>query len=566
MARLVDTDLVQEMTALMTVYYTNGSHSERIFHVNEMVENLRYVKDEELISISGRIQAIRYSIFEDPRVNVQSPVDWFSQKAKLTAILIDKSTDYHSDVVTIDPKEIVEFEGELNVVRVSMEPYPIMNLTMEYSDNTTVEHTIEIYDYLDNFVAMTTPGQPDLGGSFKVAAWEYEIVDRKANFLGMYLTRKNEKKAYYVPWEKIIRFDDVESIDLMDTTSMRAIANAFNSGIDKLSVTMSVDVNVPLNDQGRIQTIAIPEGKTLELDLAGHEIDCVSYAFYVTGGILVINDTTGNGKIVSTQKNAASATVQVQGGKCIMESGVLESNVDTSEAGSYDWMYGVVCSKDGVFEMTGGKMSFPGAAGISITNGTAEGSGAQFIIGGDAVISSAGCCSVYLADNKSLVVKDNAVLNGGVIIRMGDLTVQDNAVINAPTNIDKIEPLGIQVTQSGCTCTPAGILLLAGCYQSALGNDMNVVIKDNVKIKSVFEAPLTIAKMDTLYDQKVEVNVEKNVNLVPLVNTSGKTKVYSHDELAELAAAEGKTLPARRTSTDVSITIAGNRTDYPTEE
>jgi uncharacterized Zn-binding protein involved in type VI secretion len=225
-------------------------------------------------------------------------------------------------------------------------------------------------------------------------------------------------------------------------------------------------------------------------------------------------------------------------------------------------MYGVVCSGDGVFNMTGGEIITQAAAGISITNGTASGSGAQFNIGGNAKITAKDCCAIYLADNKSVNISENAVINGGIVARMGDINVTGKAVVNGFPAGTEIYPLGKLVCESGCEKANAPILALTGCYKSALGNDMNINITKNAKVNGFIDNAIDIATINTLYEQVVNVNIESSRN----INAPAKVwNIYDHAALAEMAAEQGKTLALEKVTTDLTVMVNG-KPEWPVDE
>ena len=218
--------------------------------------------------------------------------------------------------------------------------------------------------------------------------------------------------------------------------------------------------------------------------------------------------------------------------------------------------------------MQGGELKVGGGAGVSITNGKATGAGAQFIFGGDSVVNvDGGEAAIYLADNKKIVVKDNAVINGTVTMRMGDLTVQDNGKIIVPqtqTTVEDFEEnLATAATYSGCVSVGTAVLALTGVYNSALGNDMNVTIKDSARIVSKFTAPIIIATIDTLYDQVVNFDIKCEDNLKNESEVPNAIVLYDHDALAAVCAAQGKTLAAKKSETTLTVKMTGEEIVVP---
>lgn len=323
------------------------------------------------------------------------------------------------------------------------------------------------------------------------------------------------------------------------------------------------DITIPDRTDGKVTTTFIPAGKTVELDLNGHTLDVDSYAMYVNGGTLVIKDDTGEGKIVTRRLDATYPAVMVVTGKCIMESGLIDTTQVEVPEGHNNYMYGVVCSSDGIFEMNGGEIRTYDAACISITNGTAAGYGAKFIIGGDSKLVTTAGAAIYLADNKDVVVKDNAIIEGGIIARMGNIEVKDNAQVINHHEPEEIYDFGKYICQSGTAAVKEAILGLAGCYKTNTDdNDMDITISGNATVTSTNGAAVAIARLDTKYDQQVRVNIEDSSKLECAAGAE-LIKVYEYDELAALATASGKTLPAKSVNSDVVITVDGEQF-YPT--
>ena len=361
------------------------------------------------------------------------------------------------------------------------------------------------------------------------------------------------------PYDKFITGTGVEVISEL---------SALLRNSDDVKVMFTEDVTIPLREDGKIDTLAIGPGKKLDVDLGGNDMNVQAYAFYVNGGELIIRDSTGKGSIIATMPGQAYPAVYVNNGKCTMISGCVDTTKVEVPEGSYNWLYNVVCFNDGIFDMQGGELKVGGGAGVSITNGKATGAGAQFIFGGDSVVNvDGGEAAIYLADNKKIVVKDNAVINGTVTMRMGDLTVQDNGKIIVPqtqTTVEDFEEnLATAATYSGCVSVGTAVLALTGVYNSALGNDMNVTIKDSARIVSKFTAPIIIATIDTLYDQVVNFDIKCEDNLKNESEVPNAIVLYDHDALAAVCAAQGKTLAAKKSETTLTVKMTGEEIVVP---
>ena len=556
MARIVKNSDTTKITCLVTTVFEDDTTSVKEIAVGDIVENLRYIQDEKVLKVTGKVTSIKTIVTKVTYVDPKKPENYFNKDVQVQSIVIDASEQYASNIVTVPAMEIVEDEGVVNVKRMRVEAKCYELMDMEYTDGSIVNQDIEIGDVLQNTVIMTTPGNPDVTGTFKIVAWYYKLTKGALDVVGVYLKNVDTGAFVQATFKNFISFDEASHSDVTDPNSMAQIAAALNES-DVVFAQLDVDVTIPKRDDGKITTTMIGAGKELNIDLNGHSIDCEAYAFYVNGGTLNI---TGDGIIKGHHAGDAYPAVFVAaGGTCNMSGGSIDTTEVIEEPDKPNWLYGVVCSGDGVFNMTGGSMKIGGASGISITNGTASGSGSQFIIGGDSVIESVACGAVYMADNKSVVIKDNAKIIGGIVARMGDFTIQDNAIVKSTSDPNAPANLGVQACISGVDTPKAGFLALTGVYRSDLGNDMNVTVKGNAKIQGNIDDAIDVAFVNTKYDQKVVFNIESDKNL------EGKStgwKVYSHDELAELATEGGKTLGAETASTDLTIKI-GEATVYP---
>ena len=555
MARIVNTISNTSLSCKVTT----GSSINNI-KIGDTVTNLKYLDGEDVKSITGKVKDITFVCKKVTRVNVTKPVDYVIKDITVGSIVIDASKKYESNVVTILSSALCDAAGTKATVVADIG----VSLTMEYSDNTSETVDIAVGDVFKDCRIMTTPKKEDITGTYSVVALRYNTSSTAPSVYGLYLRPIGGGKAIAVLFDNFISIEKGESVAVSSSVSLVEIANALkNSETGEVFASLGTEVSVPKNSSGQIVTTMINAGKTLNLDLNGHKITNAAYALYVNGGTLNISDTTGNGAIICTDGNShAYPAVYVNSGVCNMDSGVIDTTQAVTDEGKENWLYGVVCSKDGVFNMTGGTMKIQGAAGISITNGTANGEGAKFTIGGDAVITSVANASVYLADNKSVVVKDNAVLNGGMVLRMGDISVEDNAVINSHSDPEKVYPLGQQVVLSGVGAPSAAILALTGIYGSALGNDMNISIAKTAKLNGKIDDAIDIATINTKYDQKVNIDIESSSSVI---GVSSKFRVYDHDELAALATAEGKSLGAEATTTTLTINMDGSQV-YPVTE
>lgn len=346
---------------------------------------------------------------------------------------------------------------------------------------------------------------------------------------------------------------EVVDIVLASNSSLSEIARAFDDpAVTEVNAELVEDIMVPTRSDGKISTTMVSAGQTVNLDLNGHTINCDAYALYLQPNSVV--NLTGEGTIITRNLNTYGA-IQNNGGVLNIGPGIV---IDTTQAevpeGGHNWLYGVV-SKDGVVNVDG-EIHTAEASALAVTNGTMEGVGAQFVVEGDAKLTSSESASIYLADNKGVLIKDNAEV-GAIVMRMGELTVQDNAKVENNFTFQDDIPTFL-VTYNGPACLPPAILLASGCYKaSGEGtNDTSITIKDNATVSSTNGEAVAVWRFDSLYDQNVTVNIENSANLTAKEG-SELFKVYEYAELAEIATAGGKTMKPNNATSYIKATVDG---------
>lgn len=347
--------------------------------------------------------------------------------------------------------------------------------------------------------------------------------------------------------------EEVVDIVLESNTSLAEIGRAFDDpAVEEVDAKLAEDITIPARSDGKISTTMIPAGKTVNLDLNGKEISCEAYALYGNGGTI---NLTGSGTIKTRIADKTYPAIYLNGGELNIGPDVV---IDTSdvivEEGHNNWTYGLV-SKDGVVNVQG-TVRTAEASALAVTNGTMVGTGAQFVVEGDAHLESTASAAIYLADTKGVLIKDNAVVDGGIVMRMGDLTVQDNAQVN--NNLDFQDDVATFLVSSGVAALSPAILLCSGCYQaSGEGtNDANIVIKDNATVSSSNGDAVAVWRFDTLYDQNVQVDIEDSSKL-SAKEGSEIFRVAEYEELAEIATAGGKTMRPKATTSFIKATVDG---------
>ena len=557
MARVVKVTATSNIYVDVVTKFEDGSSSTKTIKVGDTVEGLRWNDNDEVKTVTGVVSDISYRPITGNTAKA-NPDNTFSKNIVLKNIIVDASTQYNSNVVSVPVANIIEDDGVENVTRVDVISKLGANTTIEYSDDTVKEGDLEVGDLLSDVVIMgSAPGKSDITGKFYIKSFLYTVTDDSINVVGMNLV--NSTTNVKVSWDRIIKFNELPSV-IISGEGMAAVAELLASDEPEVSVTFNGNVVVPDRPDGRITTVMIPEGKTLNVNLAGNTLDVAGYAFYSTGGTIIIDDTTGNG-VIKTRSHKTYGAVYSKNGKIIINGGKIDTSTPT-DAEDPNYMYGIVLSGSATVEMNGGEVHTVEASGASITNGTAEGVGAIFEFGGNAKLTADKCYAIYMADNKKVIVKDNAVVEG-ICMRMGDIEVRDNGKVINNMNEEDMGDFGAYLTNyNGVEACRDGILVMGGMYNSVgTGtNDVNITISDNGYVSSKTGPGIGIAKVSAKYDQVVNVSVNRGSNVKGAANYDN-IHVYEFEECQAIAAASGKTI-TKGSEVTVTIDVAGT-TVYP---
>lgn len=554
MARIIKTVVNSAVKCRIDTTFTSGQVTTKEISIGDTIEGLRYVVGDSVKSVSGIVKSIGYMIKQTGKTANSN------DDITLTNLVIDASEQYHSNLVTVKCREIVEDEGVEDVSSVHAYAKVVTDLDLTYSNNVTEHKCIEQGDVLDSVTIMgDKAGDPDITGKFTVEGFTYlKVAANKVKITGVILTNEKGVSKKY-SFNKIISFKEITTVELKSTNGLSDIAAALNES-NEVEVKLAVDTTVPARDDGKITTLFVPSGKTLSVDLNGHSINTSAYAFYVTGGTLVIDDSTGEGAIHCKMMDVTYPAVYVNQGTCIMNGGLIDTTYPEATEGD-NWMYGMVCANDGMFIMNGGTIHTDAASCLSITNGTAANMGASFIIKGDSKLITDNCAAIYLADNKNVILEDT-VECGAIVARMGNIEVKGKAKVTNKMPEEIMFNLVDFCKRSGVEAMQGAITGMLGMYKTDTdNNDFTLSVGPATTVTSLNGPAIELVKASTKYDQNVTVNVSSARSLKPKTG-SDAVKIYEYEELSEMATAQGKTFPAKASEVNLTVKVGGVQT-YP---
>jgi hypothetical protein len=275
--------------------------------------------------------------------------------------------------------------------------------------------------------------------------------------------------------------------------------------------TETVVIPTPTNQNSTFH-IKIESTKEFTLDLNGNTLTAKIYL----AGKMTVKDTKGNGKITSAD---IPLNIDGVGATLTLDSGTIESTKN----------YGVFCFGGAKAIVNGGTVHayYAALAGNNVAGDM------NFEVNGGVLTADCGA-AIFMPGQIKLEI-NGGVMNGGILLRMGQVTIK-GGTINAPTN--SIDDIKVEYKTSNMWLADA-IYVLGHSYESkntTYGNSLNLTIEGG-EINCTNGQGSAVAVYDLGKDvsQKINVNIKGGT-----LNTNSNVGVYRTLTLEEA----GVTSPA----------------------
>lgn len=284
MARLVKSAYTPETSIVIQTIFAN--HTDEVeYKIGDMITNLRYIENQEIKTVTGRLSAIHYNNLQVVRSygSAETARSFFSYDVLPVSIEIDSSKEFESIVTTIPCNEIIENEGITDVVKMGTYMKYAVHFTSSLTDGETNDFVIWEGEDIRELVYMERG--KDVTVDARVVAFTYDAV---LNPISMVILANNAVKII-----DLIAIKDIESIVHVTDISgdvNAALASAENgvvslsAGVVETALTLPASTTIRGNYAGidaRTRkknspsfaaetvlsgTITIPTGATLVLD------------------------------------------------------------------------------------------------------------------------------------------------------------------------------------------------------------------------------------------------------------------------------------------------------------
>ena len=477
MARMFRSDQEVILGIKFTTKFEDGSGVEHIFKVGDTIKDLRYILDGEIVTLSGRLTKVNYSVASRSTFNRNNPTNTLIKDATITSIDIDASSEYNSNIINVPIEEVVEWEDEKNVARVLYEPMFYVTLTLNYSDRSSKFADITVGDRFNN-VKIFNASDPEnlITGVYSVKAFAYTIANRAFTLTGIvfeddagkrviadfnYIFGLNEIYTYEpedvaAAIQAVSSLADGDRFIISNTLDNSSESGAINiSGLKDISVVMNSDIIT--TNAGSSQFVVNNSSVTFSGD--GKFKTNTPYDSIHSSGVMKIQGTS---EVVFNGTGCATALEDVDKGqfgigvfnesKVTINSGDFEAgwyaiSENGSHSGSEIVINGGTFISKGDYTLyfparatrviNGG--SFAGVAGcIAMNNGSLSITGGTFVGGsGTLVTTEYSQDGTYTLQNKTAVVNINAKY-GDCVVRItgGKFITSDDAapVVAVATN------------------------------------------------------------------------------------------------------------------------------------
>ena len=308
-------------------------------------------------------------------------------------------------------------------------------------------------------------------------------------------------------------------------TMQDAIADGNISDEKDTGLSITLDSDVTEND------IVVNEGKTVTINLNGNTL--TSNRITVNNGHLAINDDTGEGQVIlqkSIVVNGDKAKFTLNGGNVVVSND-----------------YGVYCKDGGSAVVNGGSITSQYAP-LTGNNTTGD---MNFEVNGGTLTANYGP-AIYMPGQVNLKITGGE-LNGGVSLRMGQVTITGGTINSVKEDIDSPAKY---YDYSGNVWFPDALYVIGGSYNSentTYGNSLNLNITGGT-----FNCTNGVGSAVAIYDlgkveQEMNINISGNAKLVTNATDRSAYQVLSLSDIGVTEPATG----FGEYSGEVSTTVTG---------
>lgn len=417
MARLIkNTQKTVLGVRLTTVMEAEASVKE--FKIGDIIEGLRYVAEGDVITVSGRLTEIKYTMASRLAWNKRQPADTLVADMKIVSLVLDASKNYESNIVEVPAREIVEFANEENVVRMIYEPFITYEMEMKYSNLIVKNVSLQVGDTFDSVKIMDLAHiGKDITGKFKVIAFSYATKSGQVSING-------------------IAFENVETGEkiVADLNHILALNEVYTHELDADNIA---DTVVSLADGDTIAVDTVVDATATPLTINKRNISVQLNANLIgansgSSGIVVENGSatiSGDGLVVGETPYDATHSFGIinvrDNGELTFEGSGISAVIEDDPVNK--GQFGVVVTGNGKLTVNDGNF----AAGWYCVSGNGSTTNADAVVtinGGE--FTSVSDYAIYHPGPNKLIVNGGVIKGaaGGIAANNGIIEITDGEI------------------------------------------------------------------------------------------------------------------------------------------
>lgn len=241
MSRIVKTTSKVKIGIKICNYYTDKTNSSTILFIDNTISGMKYIENDELKSVTGRISDIDVSFLK-----VSKDFDIIDDST-VSSITIDASTKNKSKVIILQPNNIVDYNAEEKEVEyVKIIPVMVVDFKSDLSDGSS--SSMSFKQGMKLFNVQIQKANSILKGDFEIKSFMYRINYSydDVKVYGMILSGDTEEKILFEDIKvcgtegiKITSNDDISNI-IAESEIGAGIVLPANTFTDSINITKSI--------------------------------------------------------------------------------------------------------------------------------------------------------------------------------------------------------------------------------------------------------------------------------------------------------------------------------------
>ena len=467
MARLVNTEASSQLCIKLTTVFDSGKQTDRTFKVGDIIKDLRYVKDNQVLTVSGRLSAINYAMNSKLTWSKNNPVDTFAKDITIKSLELDTSTAFNSSSVTVPINEIVEWEFEKNVSRMKYSPAIVYVLKMAYTDGSVEHVNVRIGGVYEAHI-INPSAQTDITKQFTVTAFGYKTVSSRYQITSIVFQDINGATTV-ADIDCILRLTDLYSVE---SRNIDTLSDAVNNSLNGETILVGNDIDC------KDKILDIMDKSDLTVNLADYFIKVYNSE---NSRVKIANSTVvflGNGVIKSVypfDETHDYGALEIQDNAHVIFNGSGIYSTIENDPKKYG-QFGIALKGNANLTINEGKFDagFYCIAGNAVTTNE----GAVVIINGGE-LTSAKDYAIYQCYNGKLIVNDGKITGGtaGICLGGGYAKITGGNIVG--TGILEDEEIANGVSNAALSIHPifgdVAIVITGGVFISSHGQAIEVV-------------------------------------------------------------------------------------------